>query len=125
MGLRFRKSIKLGPGLRINLSKSGISTSIGKRGASINMRKNGTYANIGVPGTGISFHEKLSGSSAAPRSSRSYSTFEAVSSTDTSICQEKPVTLTPSEWIVGFIGMIIWWGGIIAIGWFLIKWLFL
>jgi len=29
MGFRFRKSIKLLPGIRINLSKSGVSTSVG------------------------------------------------------------------------------------------------
>ena len=35
MGFRFRKSIKIGSGIELNLSKSGISTSIGVRGAQV------------------------------------------------------------------------------------------
>lgn len=35
MGLRFRKSFKLAPGLRLNMSGSGFSWSVGPRGASI------------------------------------------------------------------------------------------
>lgn len=60
MGFRFRKSIKLLPGIRINLSKSGISTSIGKPGATINFSERGTRGTVGIPGTGISYSEKLS-----------------------------------------------------------------
>jgi uncharacterized protein DUF4236 len=33
MPFRFRRSSPVGPGLRINLSKSGVSESIGRRGA--------------------------------------------------------------------------------------------
>lgn len=40
MGFRFRKSIKLLPGLKINLTHKGISSaSIGKPGASLNIGK--------------------------------------------------------------------------------------
>jgi hypothetical protein len=60
MGLRFRKTIKLFPGVKLNLSKSGISTSIVGRGATINVGKHGTKATIGIPGTGISYTENLS-----------------------------------------------------------------
>ena len=55
MGFRFRKIIKLAPGIRLNLSKSGISASFGKQGASVNVGKQGTFANVGIPGSGISF----------------------------------------------------------------------
>jgi hypothetical protein len=37
MGFRFRKSIKLIPGVMLNFSKSGISTSNGKPGATVNI----------------------------------------------------------------------------------------
>ena len=60
MGFRFRKSIRLLPGIRINLSKSGVSTSIGKPGATINISERGTRGTVGIPGTGISYTEKLS-----------------------------------------------------------------
>lgn len=61
MGFRFRKTVNLGKGLRLNLSKSGISTSVGPRGASMTFGKNGTYANLGIPGTGISYHQRIGG----------------------------------------------------------------
>ncbi|WP_407933078.1 DUF4236 domain-containing protein, partial [Herbiconiux daphne] len=40
MGFRFRKSVKIMPGVRLNFSKSGMSTSIGGKGATMNF-KNG------------------------------------------------------------------------------------
>lgn len=64
MGVRFNKSIKLGKLLRINLSKSGVSATIGKKGASINLGKNGTYFSlspsiVGIKGTGLSYRQRL------------------------------------------------------------------
>lgn len=61
MGIRFRKSVKLMPGVRINFSKSGMSTTIGPRGASVNIGSKGVYANAGIPGTGIYMREKIGG----------------------------------------------------------------
>ena len=59
MGFRFRKSIKLFPGVKLNLSKKGISSlSIGKRGARINISKKGIQTTLGIPGTGISYKTK-------------------------------------------------------------------
>lgn len=63
MGWRFRKRIKILPGVRINLSKSGISTTVGVRGASVTFGPNGTYVNTGIPGTGIYSRERISGPS--------------------------------------------------------------
>lgn len=55
MGLRIRKSIKLLPGVKINLSKGGASVSLGKRGMSYNIGKKGSRTTIGIPGSGISY----------------------------------------------------------------------
>ena len=56
MGLRFRRSIKILPGVKINISKKGISSiCLGKSGASINLNKKGISTNIGISGTGISY----------------------------------------------------------------------
>ena len=54
MGLNFRKSISLGKGLKINLSKSGPSVSFGKSGfrQSINL-KGQARTTVGIPGTGV------------------------------------------------------------------------
>lgn len=61
MGFRFRRSIKIFPGVRINLSKKGVSSiSIGRRGAAVNIRANGeTRATLGIPGTGLSWQTRL------------------------------------------------------------------
>jgi hypothetical protein len=59
--MRFRKSIKIAPGLKINISKSGVSTTIGGKGLSTNIGKNGAYLNTGIPGTGVSARHKIVG----------------------------------------------------------------
>ncbi|MEI8133691.1 MAG: DUF4236 domain-containing protein [bacterium] len=61
MAIRFRRTFKLFPGVKINIGKRGISTSVGIRGAHITFGKNGTYIGTGIPGTGISQRTKLSG----------------------------------------------------------------
>lgn len=55
MRLRFRKSIKLAKGLRLNFSKSGMSLSAGRPGAIVNFSKRGMRTTAGVPGTGLSY----------------------------------------------------------------------
>lgn len=59
MGWRFQKRIKIAPGVRLNLSRRGVSTTVGIKGASINVGKDGTYANTGLPGTGVSARTRL------------------------------------------------------------------
>ena len=59
MGFRFRNSIKILPGLRLNLSKRGISATVGVRGASVNVGSKGTFLNVGVPGTGVSYRDRI------------------------------------------------------------------
>lgn len=61
MGLRFRRSVRLFPGVRLNFSTRGVSATIGPRGASVNIGPRGTYANIGLSGTGLSYRERLDG----------------------------------------------------------------
>lgn len=65
MGFRFRKSVKLMPGVRLNIGARGISTTIGARGCSVNLSSRGAYLNTGIPGTGISHRERVGGSSRA------------------------------------------------------------
>jgi len=61
MAWSYRKRIKIIPGIHLNLSKSGISTSIGVRGANVTIGKSGTYLNQGIPGSGIYKRQKISG----------------------------------------------------------------
>lgn len=69
MAFRFRKSIRIARGIRLNLSRSGASTTFGGRGLSVNVGRRGTRLTAGVPGTGISW-SALSGASAGGRSGR-------------------------------------------------------
>ncbi len=56
MGLNFRKSIKIAPGIRVNISKKGLSSvSVGGKGARVNVSKKGTRTTVGIPGTGLSY----------------------------------------------------------------------
>lgn len=59
MGLRYRRSINLGGGFRINLSKSGIGYSWGVKGYRVTKTARGTTrTTASIPGTGISYvHE--------------------------------------------------------------------
>jgi hypothetical protein len=59
-GLRFQKRLKLLPGLKINLSKSGASATVGTKGAGVNIGRDGITTNAGIPGTGLSYRQKLS-----------------------------------------------------------------
>ena len=59
MAFRFQKRVKVAPGLRLNISKKGISTSFGKRGISVNLGRRGLYGNIGLPGSGLSYRTRL------------------------------------------------------------------
>lgn len=62
MGLRFRKSIKIAPGVKINLGKKSVGMSIGGKygGMSFNS-KSGSRARASIPGTGLSYSSKLGG----------------------------------------------------------------
>ena len=52
---RFRKTFSIFPGVRINLSKTGVSSSLGGHGATVNVGKNGPMVTFGIPGTGLSY----------------------------------------------------------------------
>lgn len=66
MGFRFRRSVRIMPGVRLNFSKSGVSTSLGPRGATINIGPKGVKKTVGLPGTGLSHTSQLI-SAPAPR----------------------------------------------------------
>jgi tetratricopeptide (TPR) repeat protein len=70
MGIRFRKSIKLGPGVRLNVGKRGVSSvSFGGRGMRYTMGRGGRRTtSMGIPGSGIS--QVSTSKSGGARSSR-------------------------------------------------------
>jgi len=60
MGFRIQKSIRLGKLLRLNISKSGIGISAGIPGLRIGTGPRGAYFSAGLPGTGLSYRQKIS-----------------------------------------------------------------
>jgi hypothetical protein len=56
MGLRFQRRIRIAPGIRLNISKSGIGVGAGRPGLRLGMdAKRRKYFSVGLPGTGISY----------------------------------------------------------------------
>lgn len=56
MGLRFRKSVKIAPGVRLNISKKSVGISAGVKGYRKSINSSGRVTtSIGVPGTGVSY----------------------------------------------------------------------
>ncbi|NZA25500.1 DUF4236 domain-containing protein [Luteimonas sp. SJ-92] len=68
--MRFRRRVTIAPGLRLNVSGSGLSLSAGPRGASVTFGKGGVWGNAGLPGTGLHERFKLSGSGPSARGDR-------------------------------------------------------
>jgi len=60
MGWSFRRRIKVIPGVYLNVSKRGVSATVGVRGASLTFRDDGIYSNVGIPGTGLYNRQKIS-----------------------------------------------------------------
>lgn len=89
MGIRFRKRIKLLPGLWVNLSKSGASVSAGVKGFTVNSRRGKTRTTVGLPGTGISY-SSTSGTTAPTSTS---------TSTGKPAPTVRPPTVRPLIWI--------------------------
>lgn len=67
MALRFRRSIRLAPGVRLNLSDSGLGVSVGPRGASVSIGPRGVYGYTGIPGIGLYARKRLDGGKSARR----------------------------------------------------------
>ncbi len=64
--LRFRRSIRIAPGIRLNVGKRGISTSVGVRGFHETVHMSGARrTSIGIPGSGLSYIAQTSGRSRA------------------------------------------------------------
>jgi hypothetical protein len=104
MGLNFHKTIKIAPGVNLNIGKTGVGVSVGTRGARFSVNSKGqTRQTFSIPGTGISYTstssvkktiEKLTGTGETRKStSKSASTRKA----GTKTAAVKEVHPTPEE----------------------------
>jgi hypothetical protein len=59
MGLRFRRSIRIAPGLRLNVGLKSASVSIGRRGINYTAGTAGRRFTVGAPGTGLFWTTKV------------------------------------------------------------------
>ena len=74
MGFRFRKRVKLAPGVHLNLTGKGISSiSVGTRGATVNVaRGRPATVTVGIPGSGLSYRHTLGAKGAGRAPTRLY-----------------------------------------------------
>lgn len=61
MPIRFRRTYKILPGVKLNVSKHGISTTIGPRGMHLTFNRYGVRQDVGLPGTGLSEYSYIIG----------------------------------------------------------------
>jgi hypothetical protein len=59
MGFRFRRSLGLIPGVRLNLGKKSASLSFGTRGFHYTVGTQGKRVTVGIPGTGLFWTQKI------------------------------------------------------------------
>lgn len=62
MGFGFRKSFKLAPGLKVNLSKRGAGVSLGGKGLTHSIGASGRRTTVSASGTGLSYTTTHKGS---------------------------------------------------------------
>jgi hypothetical protein len=67
MGFRWHKRLKIADGVRLNLSKSGLGTSLGPRGARVSFGRRGKRLTLGIPGTGLAYSKAIGKTSSARR----------------------------------------------------------
>lgn len=124
MGFRFRKSINLGGGAKINFNKKSVGLSVGGKGFRYSVNSNGRRSkSVGIPGTGLYYTTSSGGKK------RRKANTPAMSNT-TNVQHINPVLYTiivfffglfgVHKFIVGSIGMGILYfctGGLFGIGW--------
>ena len=74
MGFRYRKSFTILPWVRLNISGSGLSLSIGPRGKSITIGTSGVFGNLSI-GKGLSYRTRFLGGLPANKRTRAFRKF--------------------------------------------------
>jgi hypothetical protein len=116
MGWRFRKRVKVAPGINLNFSKNGTSVTIGGKGASVNIGKKGVYGNIGIPGTGIYSREKIVGTNKKDKTAQQYQQHQRLVTVDPIQIQKTNEEIDTKESVIGLLSVIICFIGGLIIG---------
>lgn len=107
MGTRFRKSVNLGGGVKMNVSKSGVGFSAGTKGARVTKTARGTTrTTLSVPGTGLSYvsetgkggsRRRSSGGSASGEYDRMESVYALLDELEAKAAEAKPEDVPEQE----------------------------
>lgn len=127
MGMRFRRSFKIAPGVRVNLNKKSASVSFGPRGLKHTISTTGrSHTTVGIPGSGLSYTTSSGSSTQSSGAQQSSSVPAAMRPTSP---KSKAVTLAlciflgmfgAHRYYVGKIGSGVLWtftAGCFGIGW--------
>ena len=69
--LRFRRSVKIAPGLRLNFNKNSMGLTLGPRGAHYTVNTSGRVTtSVGLPGTGLWYQDSYNKNTVAKTSTR-------------------------------------------------------
>lgn len=118
MAWRFRKSISLGKGVRLNLGKKGIGVSAGVKGFRVGVNSKGVYRSMSIPGTGLYNQEYIKSNKNSGKSTASASS--SITSSETPVYNNSPSSSIPGQLMystnlfyvmmaVSFILLFIWW----------------
>jgi hypothetical protein len=71
MGLRFRRSVRIAPGVKVNLTKTGLGLTVGPRGSHYSVHSSGRRTRtVGLPGTGLYYQSVSRAGGSAPTRQR-------------------------------------------------------
>ena len=88
MGLRFRKSVKIAPGVKVNFNKKSVGITAGVKGAHVTVNSKGRKTtSVGIPGTGLSYVETSKIGKPSP----------SAKNNSTSYSSSKPLNKQPPE----------------------------
>jgi len=123
--LRFRRTIKLAPGVRVNVNKRSVGISAGARGARVSVNSDGrSTRSVGVPGSGLYYRSQT-----GPRRSSGRSSPLGAATSRGAASPSRPLRRVV-VWLFVLIGVLLAFnghagaaGGVLAVGFFV--WLFL
>lgn len=100
MGIKIRKSVKLGKGVKVNLNKKSVGITLGDKGMHYTINSSGRKTtSAGIPGTGIYYSSTQGGSKAGKSAPKlpEYETGEAITAETDNISYSAPAPHTPPE----------------------------
>jgi len=94
MALRFRRSFRIAPGIKLNLTRRGLGATVGVRGAHVSVNSNGRLTeSVGAPGSGLYFQQSRRIGGGSPNEQAPEQSPEDAGSSE--VCPECHQPMTP------------------------------